>query len=574
MRIHLFFSTGFFVLLSFIYLSPVQARENVTDWYIQDFRAEFEVRADSTMTVTEWITADCGECVGKHGIFRVIPTVAKTPEEEIQTPVELVSITDFAGKKYKFETTKNTSNNTLTWKIGDPNKTVTGVNEYKIVYVVRNVIRDQGDLHEWYWNVVGNFWILPIDAFTATVTFPQEVNKTKTKDVSVYSGALGNTSNLLAEFTWPQSNILDVRAKKGLLPGEGITVSASFVTDIFTPYQFSWWELYGDYLWFLIPLTMLVYLYRMWRQYGDDPAWEKPTVAEYELPTELSLLKASALLNNGKVSSESITAAIIDLAIKGYIRVREESKKILIFTQKEFWLEKADTKENSLLSKGEQLLMDRLFEGKTSVSLADLRYKLNPVVAELGKLETNELVASHYYASSGFTYRTIFVGIGIVGMFTFMFFSGLTWTAPTALAITWLLFLVFGSIMPQRTRAGVELYAKLQGLKLYMEKAEKYRQAFHEREGSFERLLPVAILFGMTKEWIKKMRELYDEDYIARYHPAWFIGTNLGSFDTESFVSHMESISSAINATTGTKSGSGGGGSSGCGGGGGGGGGW
>lgn len=548
-------------------------RENVTDWYIQDFRAEFEIYNDSTMTVTEWITADCGECIGKHGIFRVLPTVASTPEGEIQTPIELMGITDFSGKLYKLEVITNKNDNTVTWKIGDPDKVVTGINEYKIKYQVRNVIRDQGEFHEWYWNMVGNFWAMPIDNFTATATFPYRAGEKGTK-INIYSGSLGQTGNPLAEANWIGPYDLEVKAIRGLLPGEGITLSLSFPPDVFTPYQFSWWELYGDYLWFLIPLTMLVYLYRMWRQYGDDPAWNRPVVAEYELPTELSLLKASALLNNGKVNSESITATIIDLAIRGHIQIREESKKILIFTQKEFWLEKVSAKENSLLSKGEQLLMDRLFAGKTSVALSDLRYKLNPVVAELGKLETNELVASHYYASSGFTYRSIFIGVSIAGMFTFMFFSGLTWTAPVAFVITWILFLAFGSIMPRRTRAGVELYAKLQGLKLYMEKAEQYRQEFHEREGSFERLLPVAILFGMTKEWIKKMRELYDEEYIARYHPVWFTSGSLSALDTESFVSHMESISNAISATTGTKSGSGGSGSSGGGSGGGGGGGW
>ena len=38
----------------------VFARENVTDWYIKNFETEIVVNKDSTLDITEWITADCG----------------------------------------------------------------------------------------------------------------------------------------------------------------------------------------------------------------------------------------------------------------------------------------------------------------------------------------------------------------------------------------------------------------------------------------------------------------------------------------------------------------------------------
>lgn len=550
----------------------VQARENVTDWYIQDFRAEFEVQADSTMTVTEWITADCGQCVGKHGIFRVVPTVAKMPEGDIETPVTLLSITDFAGQPHKFEETRNTSDDTITWKIGDPSKTVTGINEYQIVYVVRNVIRDQGEFHEWYWNIVGNFWDLPIDNFIGTVHFPDGVTQTTT-ELNLYSGALGTTSNQIATANWVDDHTLVVKSTRGLALREGITVSASFPTTIFTPYQFSWWELYGPYLWFLIPVVMGIYLYRMWRQYGDDPAWDKPVIAEYEIPAGLNALTAGVLLSNGRLKSGYITAALIELAVKGAITIRQTTEKILFFESQDFVLER-HVPAGFIATPEQQLLLDTVFATGNSVKLKDLKHKFHPVLGPLTKRIKDSLIQAGLVERLGFTYQNIFVGIGIVGFFLFGFFGGLGWEAVVALGLTALLFLGFSIIMPKRTQAGVETHSKLKGLKLYMETAEKYRQQFHEKEGVFETLLPIAILFGMTKEWIKKMEEIYGALYFKNYHPAWFIGTDLGSFDTESFVEHMESISSAINATTGTKSGSGGGGSSGGGSGGGGGGGW
>jgi uncharacterized membrane protein len=128
--------------------------------------------------------------------------------------------------------------------------------------------------------------------------------------------------------------------------------------------------------------------------------------------------------------------------------------------------------------------------------------------------------------------------------------------------------------MPKRTLLGTETNWKIKGLRLYMETAEKARQQFYEKEHIFETLLPAAIVFGMTKEWVAKMKEIYGEEYFANYHPAWFVASDMGGFDTESFSAHLTSLSTSIASNTGTASGSGGSGSSGGGGGGGGGGGW
>lgn len=567
-----FFIKNFLLLSVLLFSFPVQAREDVTDWYIQDFRAEFVVAADSTMTVTEWITADCGTLPDKHGIFRVLPTVAKTPEGEISTPVELVSITDFSGKAYPFTTTENKSDDTITWKIGDPDKTVTGVNEYKIVYQVRNVIRDQGGFHEWYWNVVGNFWELPIDSFQATVKFPEGVSQ-KNSELNLYSGGLGNKENTVAKVRWDDERSLAVTANRGLFPKEGVTLSVTFPTNIFTPYQFSWWELYGDYLWFLIPVIMFVYLYRMWRSYGDDPAWDKPTIPEYELPTGLNALTAGSLLQNGRISSEHITAALIELAVKGVLTIREQTEKVLMFNKQEFFLEK-HVPATFLSTPEQQLLLDTVFATGDTVKLSDLKHKFHPILGEITKKSLEALIEKKLVERSGFTYRNIFVGIGIVGVFLIGFLGGFGWQAIAALALTLVLFIGFGLLMPKRTALGVETVAKLKGLKLYMETAEKYRQQFHEKEGIFETLLPVAILFGITKEWIKKMEAIYGPEYFSNYHPAWFVGSLDTNFNVESFTSIMEHVSSSIAANMGTSSGASGSGSSGGGGGGGGGGGW
>ena len=128
-------------------------------------------------------------------------------------------------------------------------------------------------------------------------------------------------------------------------------------------------------------------------------------------------------------------------------------------------------------------------------------------------------------------------------------------------------------IMPKRTEKGAEINWQIKGFKLYMETAEKYRQQFNEKENIFEKFLPYAIAFGMTKEWVKKMKEIYGENFYGNYVPVWYIG-NISNFDVSSLTSTIDNLSSSINSNMGTTSGAGGGGFSGGGGGGGGGGGW
>lgn len=127
--------------------------------------------------------------------------------------------------------------------------------------------------------------------------------------------------------------------------------------------------------------------------------------------------------------------------------------------------------------------------------------------------------------------------------------------------------------MAQRTQKGAELNWRIKGFRLYMKTAEKYRQQFNEKENIFEKFLPYAMIFGLTKLWIKKMEIIYGKDYFTNYHPIWFAGS-LGSFDIDSFTSELSNISSSISSNTGGSSGSGGSGGTGGGGGGGGGGGW
>ena len=110
-----------------------------------------------------------------------------------------------------------------------------------------------------------------------------------------------------------------------------------------------------------------------------------------------------------------------------------------------------------------------------------------------------------------------------------------------------------------------------QGYKLFVSGTEKYRAKWLEEEGLFERVLPYAIMFGVTDKLAKAFKDMG----IQPAQPTWYHGVH--AFNVSSFTNEVndfsKSLSSAM-ASIPSSSGSSGGGSSGGGFGGGGGGSW
>lgn len=580
---------------AFLIFSPFKtnARENVTDWYIKDYQSEIVVNKDSTADITENIVADCGNCVDKHGIYRVVPTrVYKSANVPIDMPIELVSITDFNGASYNYSQTTDKNNYTVSFKIGDPNKNVSGINNYRIKYKIKNVIRfDNSQFDEFYWNILGNFWDLEIDNFSAKVILPSEIVGTN-QQVFLYSGDFKTAGNNLASSEWLSNNTLLVSASQTLAVGQGITVSITLPKNIFTPYQFTSKERanYAAYpllisspaLYWTIsiiglstPIIILILAIIFWKKYGRDPKVKKTIVPEFEIPENLAPIEMGMVESNGKMQNHFISAGIINLAVKGMIKIQKTEKQG-VFSHEDFELQRLK-KEAANLSGSEKILIDSLFESGNKVKISDLKYKFYQNVSEISGNVSDNMTKNDLLDKKGYYFRIGYLVTAalILGLASFLAtFFPLLWIS---MSVSVLILTIFAFVMPRRTLKNINLWYRIQGFKLYMKTAEKYRQRFNEKENIFEKYLPYAILFDMTGLWIKKMEDLYGKEYVATYHPVWFAGGALASFDAQSFettITQMSSTMASDLASSPSSSGAGGGGFSGGGGGGGGGGGW
>ncbi|KKQ52524.1 MAG: hypothetical protein US70_C0008G0011 [Parcubacteria group bacterium GW2011_GWD2_38_11] len=561
------------VVVCFLFPKISLARQNVTDWYIQDFDSKIIVNKDSSLDVTETITADCGAVVNKHGIFRILPTRLVIAGKKVSTPVELLSITNEKGQPYKYKTSENSSDGTVTWQIGDANVAVQGVNIYVIRYKVQNTIRfDNQKFDELYWNLNGNFWDLQTDKFHAAIIFPQEINS-QNATVDYYTGSAGSKAKDAATFHWSAPNVLEFDSVKTLLERQGVTASIIFSKNIFTPYTAGFWQTYGQYFYFLIPLIVFLVCFRLWWKYGKDPKVDKAIIPEYEAPGSLSPIELGMLSTNGRMGNSLITAEIINLAVKGVITIEEVKNKILFFTTKDHKLTRTgNSAAEQLLNEAQKIILAAVFVQGNMITLSSLKNKFYTNLPKIKKASEGLLKEKKLISPSGVTYAYMLSAIG--GGFVFIGLIPLTTGRFGISMITsGIVIFLFGLIMPKRTNAGAELNWEIKGFKLFMETVDKDRAVFYEKENIFEKFLPYAIVFDMTEIWIQRMKDIYGEQFYNTYAPAWYVGS-MANFDSNSLNSAISDLSSGIAASTSSPSGAGGSGGSGGGGGGGGGGGW
>jgi len=561
-----------------------QGRSIIYDWYVKDFKSEIVVNKDASLDITERIVADCGNLPDKHGIFRILPTFY-SPEygKKVKTPVSITSITDFNGIPYEYKETVDRSNGTITWKIGEADKTVTGENDYLIKYKVKNVIRTTSkDFDEFYWNLSGNFWDLEIDAFEANIVFPQEINENNTETYS-YVGSYGINSQENIEAVWTTPNILNIKMNRGLDTREGVTTSVTFPKDIIIPAELSFLERNAEklaFLWLIIPLITFLVCLRLFLKYGKDAKLGRSIAPEFEIPDKMNPMEMGTFLGNGSLNTKYISASIVDLAVRGYLKIEEVPKKGLLGSAdtKFIWAGKS----MSSLTESEKELLGGIFGGESEKLLSSLKNSFYKKIPAIKKDAFNRLMDKKLFEQKGFGLRDGM--FGIAGLMIIIMIVGGSIIQPAsplffvALVVTIVLLFFFGAFMTKRSPEGVELLGKVRGFEMFMKTAEKYRQRFNEKEGIFEKFLPYAMIFGITGMWVKEMKEMYGEEFFNNYHPIWYIGAFNGDiFDVDSFSSQLSALSSSMSSTmssTPSSSGSGGGGFSGGGGGGGGGGGW
>ncbi len=560
----------FFVL--FILLFPSIAHA----WEIQSFNTKVIVREDSTAFISETIVVDFqGE--QRHGIFRDIPLhYVDRFGQHYKMRLRVLGVSNEAAQPWSY-TLESPGGGYLRIRIGDADVTLSGIQTYQIFYEVqRGAVRFFPDHDECYWNMTGNEWAVPIHHAHGEIDLPK--NLSSKPRVAAYVGSFGAKTPL--ESIQVDQNIVVFDVPYILSTYEGLTAAVAWDKGIVREpgrlQNIKWWIednwIYG------IPIFILFGIILLWRVKGRDPEINQSTMVEYAPPQGLTPAEVGTLIDE-KVDMRDITATVIDLAVRGYLRIESFEKNNYMLTSLKPWEVDSDLKLH------EKKILAGIFEVPlAAVTLAALDQVFYQYLDGVRSSLYNGLVKDGYFDSSPQTVRTSYFFVGIlVGIGIFITLNALNSQLQMPAAnffipsiLSGLILMVAGRFMPRRTFKGAKLLAETKGFLEFLRRTDQDKIKRMNDPSLFERCLPYAMAFGVAAQWARAFEGIYTQP------PQWYVG-QWNDFSPMGFSHDLDRATSTMSQTFVTQPRSssssgfgsgGGGGFSGGGGGGGGGGAW
>jgi uncharacterized membrane protein YgcG len=544
---------------------------------IRDFQSEVRLDRDGSFEVAERIVYDFGS-EQRHGITRDIPVrYGRGAAADYRIDLEVESVTDARGAARAYDLSRQGPDRRI--RIGSPSRTVTGVQEYRIRYRVRRGLLWFRDHDELYWNVTGSEWKVPIDAAAVRVELPG--GEDRGVRFVCFTGRLGSSETACGGET--EQGAVAVAAERQLAAGEGLTVAVWLPKGLIPEPSAAQraLERAGDSVTWaaLLPVAVVLGLTAVWWRRGRDPAGAVAIPVRYEPPEGMTPAEMGTVLDE-RADLVDVTATILDLAVRGYLRIEEtEAKKFFFLSETGYTLHRSDRSDADLKAHEKKILAG-LFGGRSSVDLAELRnqfYTRLPGIKEALYDEVSR--QGGWFPARPDRVRARWAAGALVPALPAAGAAFVLGDTPLLLSIlvSAALALLFGRAMPRRTLSGRRARQHIQGFKEFVERVETDRL---ERLGlrsvsQFEKLLPYAFVLGAADAWAEAFADLYTQP------PDWYVARGSGSFQPRQFVSRvgrsLDTVGQVMRSTPSRGSGSsgfGGGGFSGGGFGGGGGGSW
>ncbi len=594
---------------------------------IRSFHSRIVVHIDGSLAVTETIRVTVAGQEIKRGIIRDFPTKYRDRYgNAVKVGFEIQEIRrDGRPEQYHVEKVSNG----VRIFIGQKDVLLQpGEHTFTITYRTDRQLGYFEDYDELYWNVTGNGWTFAMDAVTAVVELPPGA------EITQYAGYTGPFGSRSRDFWVSQdaAGNLVFKTTRSLAPGEGLTIAVAWPKGIVQPpsaveQKISFLRDNGPILaaW-LGFLALLGYYLVVWWRVGRDPA-KGTIIPRFEPPKGFSPAAVRFLMRLG-FDAKTFAAAVLDMAVKGYLTIKEDDGSFVLAK-----------KGGGSLSAEEEVLGRELFQGRQTLSISEtyqaalansqeglkksldrmlqvIYFKTNAGYLWPGFMITGLMLAALFFtaadpAAAGGSIIFFVVAGTMLGVFgylwqrsgwgvrIFFLFFALVWAGPSifllpaeafdsilvppALVGVIVLHVLFYSLLKAPTLQGRQIMDQIEGFKMYLAVGEKERlELLHppaKTPALFEKYLPYALALDVENEWSEQFAEVQAQAAAGQsYTPTFYQGS---SWDSHHFTNFADSLGSSLSRTISeastppsSSSGSGGGGSSGGGGGGGGGSGW
>ncbi len=555
--------------------------------YIQLFDSEIKLNDNGSLDIKESITVNFDGGY-HHGIYRDIPLELRGMAGNYSLGFEVQEVLmDGQSVPVKKSTRRYGGGKDLRLRIGDPNRTISGIHVYKIKYSAVLGARYFEEWDELYWNITGNRWEDRIDSLHCTVIFPFPIELSD-EDIKIFVGTYGS------DRTTADYSLTDESLSFGtgtLYPGYGTTVDIRFPKGYLSKPPLSktlWLKLksyIGPLFAVLLPLLIFVLLFRKWLREGKDLPAGTITV-KYNPTKDLTAAEVGTILDQ-RVDTVDITSILFDLARLGYLSIEEvETNKFLFLKKKDYKIKILKDMDLDKEKHLREFLKGLKLKGGNEFLISDLKGEFYTYVKDVTEEIYKSVKKKGYFHGNPDKVRKKYTGFGVAGLFigiwaiplTFGFSGGTGVGFAVGIALSGLISLIFAQVMPKRTYRGREVLTDILGFKEFLVRVEKDRlkRMIDQNPTIFFDFLSYAIALGVVDEWAERFSGLQIET------PGWYNtyggvhGPIMASNITSSIGNTIGAFAAASSPPRGSSSGfsGGGGGFSGGGGGGGGGGGW
>jgi len=513
---------------------------------IEKFDAQIAVLPDSTVNVTESLTVDF---IGGpwHGLHREIPVEYVTPQGlNYSLFLDLKRVTDGSGHDLKYESSRERHYRKLKIYVSNADNSVQTI---IIQYTVSDALRFFEDHDEFYWNITGDEWDVPIGSASASISLPIAAKNIR---ANIFTGTYRSRGHEAEAEV--MGNGVDVHTTGPLAYHEGLTVAIAFDKGaVKEPTAAEKASLFLRSNWPLgLPVVVAAFMFWLWWTTGRDPR-VRPIAAQYEPPAQLTPSEVGTLVDNS-ADMRDITSAIVDLAVRGYLVIEEHTTDHMmgLWKDKDYnFILKKERAEWSALKPHEQQLLDGIFNVGTageSVSMSSLHNQFYKSLPAIKNRIFDSLVSQGYYRRRPDSVRSAYLAAGlIVGFLAIWGGSGIA----RSLGMPGLPFIIagilsamvicgFGWFMPARTISGTRTLEGVLGFEDFLAHVESDRfNRMIKTPEMFEKFLPFAMALGVEKNWSRAFQNIYTQP------PSWYQGGGYGpQFYPYGFVNNLNAMSS------------------------------
>jgi hypothetical protein len=511
---------------------------------IRDFEVLLTVQSDGSLDVVEQIAfhfTGSWDDIVRDVSLRQTNAQGRT----VKLKLSRVSVTDLGGHPLPVKQERKDWDRMRALRISIPN-TVNADRTIIIQYRVENALRfflsrsKEGEIDELYRNVVGSTWDMLIDSVHAHVVLPDGVAPTRAAaflnqwtpadakievvgsevDIS-HASKISRMSGLEIDVRWPAGSISPRATEEGERLAGLVRRSPM-----------------------LLPFVVFFLAFVKWMKRGLNPE-EGSIQVEFEPVDGASAAELGALVDSS-VDVRDVTSTLVDLAVRGYIRIEEtaQSKIMGLGDHAEYIIHIVRKHAEWIGLKPHEI---RVLGAVSSASphdpfnvlVSQLRSTFPSALPRIRDGVFDSLVARGYYRERPDELRRKWIGLALIlaslGYGLAKLGEAMMWVtfAPdavlTAGVASGIIVLAFGLIMSTRTLAGVRARASALGFREFLSRveSERYKKMITSPE-MFDRLLPYAIAFGLEKKWTSTFASTFET--IARHQPEWYT-SDAGTFN-------------------------------------------